>query len=1063
MNNQERIEKSKQILNNLGLTYIEYLGIGTQGVVFFQNKWVYKVIFSESTDWNNTQWYRTFFKTHHFITNSFYKLEEIIEIEAKISVEKYNYEKGEQITNYTETEAIDLLANCWQEKITICDCKPENFIRVNGMLKVIDMGACTYYSDNLFLNSCVRMFIFIKYGNNENIEKIKRSAINNFNLPELKRISQFLTKVFNKIIFKQSESVLKNIQLKKNSALIYENYSLDKLPNLEKLFFIKLKEESLYLANIQINHVEISELSNCEVYLGYKKIQKCNRNISLLIKTCAMDVATIEQVVKHIVRQLSYPQTFQEILLSIDSKKDNFLRQYTSNSDYEKVIQIAEKLKKEKVIDRYVIFNPDDAAKINKDWFALETAQTHSTGNVPVASQLSAFEKCNGDYILQMDSDVMIGRKDFNHNYLQDMLTELDKNEKVISVGFNIYNKKSKPYFGFENGGFVPEVRMGLFHKKRFFNQRPFPNSLDKDGKLNLTWYRSAEIHQKNTGTCSIRGGDNRTFFIHPQNYRKSEVYTWMNILDRVEQLEIPECQYDNFDCQGSFYDWCISKRNENLVIVAIINNTEPSNFLRFWYSLLSQNLQNFGIILYDNCSENGIGFLIQYLIKDYKDRITFIRGRNKLTDLQCEFISIHNVCINQQSVIVCAEADNALIGNEALSSLYKKYQDNQCDLTCGVAFINGEVKTNYRESVDFLHPRTKISNVWSGLISFKKYLFDSIPLNHFTYENKELKISQRKWYENHKEMAKMIPMVEMCSKPLQLYFINYFVDKKSKTVKYLGRDNVETDLKKKHTLESKEIILDRKTFVTNKNRIDIDITFLCNLNCKGCIRSCGEAPSTDQMTIQDIQNFINESIRLGKKWERINVLGGEPTLHPDFFNIIELLQTKYADKFDSNLVIQVVSNGKISKSRDLCKDVEKFKNVIIDYNSYKTDNSIDFFTSFNDAPIDDSEFKNADFSKGCWVAADSGFGLNKNGYFACPNCSGIDRVMNLGIGLKSFNDLTDELMKKQFEICCKYCGFFKHYSSNMGNFIPRNQREPFRNIISKTWKESYAEYNKRK
>ena len=259
-------------------------------------------------------------------------------------------------------------------------------------------------------------------------------------------------------------------------------------------------------------------------------------------------------------------------------------------------------------------------------------------------------------------------------------------------------------------------------------------------------------------------------------------------------------------------------------------------------------------------------------------------------------------------------------------------------------------------------------------------------------------------------------------------------------------------------------IVNERKIFRTNKNRIDIDITYLCNLKCKGCIRSCGEAPSFECMTVQDIDDFIAESIRQEKKWERINILGGEPTLHPDFLKIIEHLQYGYSDVFNKDVVIQIVSNGKTDESRKLCKIVaEKFSNVKINDNSYKEENKIDFFTPFCDAPIDDEKFKNADFSKACWVASDSGFGLNKNGYFACPNCAGIDRVMKSNLGLKSFKDLTDENQKKQFNAFCKYCGFFKYYDSNLGNFIPREERPPFKDIISKSWKEIYEKYNKQK
>jgi len=43
-------------------------------------------------------------------------------------------------------------------------------------------------------------------------------------------------------------------------------------------------------------------------------------------------------------------------------------------------------------------------------------------------------------------------------------------------------------------------------------------------------------------------------------------------------------------------------------------------------------------------------------------------------------------------------------------------------------------------------------------------------------------------------------------------------------------------------------------------------------------------------MSVEQIQKFINESVDNNVKWERIRVMGGEPTLHPDIFEILNLL-----------------------------------------------------------------------------------------------------------------------------------------------------------------------------
>src|SRR5262245_29713970 len=71
--------------------------------------------------------------------------------------------------------------------------------------------------------------------------------------------------------------------------------------------------------------------------------------------------------------------------------------------------------------------------------------------------------------------------------------------------------------------------------------------------------------------------------------------------------------------------------------------------------------------------------------------------------------------------------------------------------------------------------------------------------------------------------------------------------------------------------------------------KIEIDITYACNLSCPNCNRSCAQAPTGERMTVEQIDFFLKESIASGIKWDRIRLVGGEPTLHPHFHNIIQL------------------------------------------------------------------------------------------------------------------------------------------------------------------------------
>ena len=140
-----------------------------------------------------------------------------------------------------------------------------------------------------------------------------------------------------------------------------------------------------------------------------------------------------------------------------------------------------------------------------------------------------------------------------------------------------------------------------------------------------------------------------------------------------------------------------------------------------------------------------------------------------------------------------------------------------------------------------------------------------------------------------------------------------------------------------------------------------------------------------------------------------------------------------------------------------LCEEAKNlYKNVTVDYASFKTTNKIEYFSPFNDAPADDENFKDADFSKACWVTNYCGIGLNSRGYYACAVAGSIDRVLNGHNSAETFMDLTEEKLIDHYSRFCRLCGNFKHYAQNNGDFIARCEKQPFKNIVSKTWEVIY-------
>lgn len=74
---------------------------------------------------------------------------------------------------------------------------------------------------------------------------------------------------------------------------------------------------------------------------------------------------------------------------------------------------------------------------------------------------------------------------------------------------------------------------------------------------------------------------------------------------------------------------------------------------------------------------------------------------------------------------------------------------------------------------------------------------------------------------------------------------------------------------------------------------IELDITNKCNFNCIHCNRSAGSERS-EELSFSTIKSIAKEVQSLGIK--RIQLLGGEPTIHPAFFDICELFKECGAD-----------------------------------------------------------------------------------------------------------------------------------------------------------------------
>ena len=233
-----------------------------------------------------------------------------------------------------------------------------------------------------------------------------------------------------------------------------------------------------------------------------------------------------------------------------------------------------------------------------------------------------------------------------------------------------------------------------------------------------------------------------------------------------------------------------------------------------------------------------------------------------------------------------------------------------------------------------------------------------------------------------------------------------------------------------------------------DKSKIEIELTTRCSLRCYNCSRSIRQAPSDEYMSIEQLTKFVKESIDLNWRWKEIKLMGGEPTLHPDF---AEVLDTVYDyKKIYPDCVVLVITNGYGERVREVLSDMPGWVTVS---NRVKTTN-VHRFQSYNLAPIDIEKFMHANFARGCFIIEDCGLGLNRYGYFCCGPGAGVDRVFGFDIGIKSLSALTDEALRDQLRCLCRYCGHYKY-----------NYKEEWVTTeeISASWRAAFEKYREQR
>lgn len=484
--------------------------------------------------------------------------------------------------------------------------------------------------------------------------------------------------------------------------------------------------------------------------------RRCESRVTLLIKACAQDAEILDDQVRHIVSQLSFPASFYSVVLTIDPYSGPYLRQF-ARGDRSRVKEIATNLVADGVVDE-VWWAPEDTATIcqtYEHWFGrADVTASHTTIGAPLFSQLWAFDRVATRYLLQCDVDVLVGREDLEHDFLDDML-EAAEPVDVLCVGFNIPQSSPGfvPYHA-AKGLFVPEVRFGLLDLERIHSQCPMPNSV-RDGKFELMWHRSLQLSQSGTGARSVRGGDSRTFYVHPRNQDKGKL-NFAVVRDLVAQGRVPAEQRGEWDVNPEA-TWRYPTRSEPLIFLMKGRQTQYGKLKRCIDSLILQNDQRFGLILMDDCSCFEQSWFIPMLLGPLRSRTTLVRRRSRVGYIPNLIEAAEEICTNDDALIVTLDLDDALMSPEVSLRLLDA-ADSGADVIHGSMFRPEKPLQMYEP--DYADPRsTGGGNTWAHLRGFKSSLFRRIPKEYLRFEDS--------WIDDVTDYAVMIPAAELSAHPV--------------------------------------------------------------------------------------------------------------------------------------------------------------------------------------------------------------------------------------------------------------------------------------------------------
>ena len=209
---------------------------------------------------------------------------------------------------------------------------------------------------------------------------------------------------------------------------------------------------------------------------------------------------------------------------------------------------------------------------------------------------------------------------------------------------------------------------------------------------------------------------------------------------------------------------------------------------------------------------------------------------------------------------------------------------------------------------------------------------------------------------------------------------------------------------------------------------LELDITYVCGMNCHNCNRMTGIAPGRPEqnITVAQIENLIADSIGLQYSWKEWFLVGGEPTAHPDLNAIISRI-AEYRAAHNPELRLTLATHGHGERTQQRLTELAAAFPFQQFLNSHKTGPMQSEFVAPCIAPIDLApEWAASHHYEGCSVSGHCGISMNYQGFYPCAVAGAIDRVFGRNQAVVNLADVSEATMIEKYQAFCRLCGYYR-------------------------------------